>query len=275
MLNVIRMEVYRMFHSVSFYVTLILCVGMACALLMIQAKSINKFYDGAAQSESLVTADKDAEEAAQTENVACPITICDSYIATTDMFLGIFLALFVGAFYSDGFAKNVISRVRHRYDFQGARAVCAILYAAIALGLTALSTVGLAAVLIHTFTFTHMGEFAVFLLSKFLLNSVEGLMFAFFTDFFRSKLPSFIYAVLISTNLIMLFQFLVNKAVEKLLSVDFHIEDCLPSLYSVNYRYTGNAGDVRNLLIHSIILFIGAFVVYNALGSLHFTKRDN
>lgn len=263
-----------MFHSVSFYVTLILCMGMACALLMVQAKSINQFYDGAAQSESIVTADKDAEEAAQTENVACPITICDSYIATTDMFLGIFFALFVGAFYSDGFAKNVISGVKHRRYFQGARAVCAVIYAVIVLGLTALATVSLAAILIHTFTFVHMGEFAVFLLSKLLLNSVEGLMFAFFVDLFRSKLPSFIYAVLISTNLIMLFQFLVNRTVKKLLSVDFHIEDCLPSLYSVNYRYGGNPKDVSNLLIHSIILFIGAFVVYNGLGSLQLTKRD-
>lgn len=271
MLNVICMEVYRMFRSVSFYVTLVLCMAMACGVLFLQAKSINQFYDGAAQSETLVTDD----EGAETGNVACPITVCDSYIATTDMFLGIFLALFVGTFYSDGFQKNVISRVRHRYYFQGARAVCAMIYAAIVLGLTSLSTVGMAAVLIHTFTFAHMGEFAVFLLSKFLLNSVEGLMFAFFTDLFRSKLPSFIYAVLLSTNLMMLFQFLVNKAVNKLLSVDFHIEDCLPSLYSVTYRYGGNPKDVSNLLIHSVILFIAAFVVYNGLGSLQLTKRDH
>ena len=257
-----------MFRSVSFYVTLALCVCMACGVLLVQTNSINRFYDGAGESETLVSDD------GSMENIACPITICDSYIATTDMFLGIFLALFVGAFYTDGFCKNVVSRVRQRYYFQAARVICAMLYAAILLGVTALATVGMAAVTIHAFTFARMGEFAVFLLSKFLLNSVEGVMFAFFTDLFRSKLPSFVYAVMISTNLIMLFQFLVNKVVNRLLSVDFHIEDCLPSLYSVNYRYGGNAEDVRNLLIHSTVLFIGAFVVYNGLGWLQLTKRD-
>lgn len=270
MLNVIRMEVYRMFRSVSFYVTIILCVAMTCGVLLVQVKSINRFYDSAASSETLVTDDEDAE----TENVACPITVCDSYIATTDMFLGIFIALFVGAFYSNGFCKNVVSRVRHRCYFQGARAVCSMLYAVIILGITSLSTVGMASVMIHTFTFAHMGEFAVFLLSKFLLNSVEGVMFAFFTDLFRSNLPPILYAVLLSSTLMMLLENAVNKAVHKVFSVDFHLSDCLPSLYSVNYRYGGNPKDVSNLLIHAGILFIGAFVVYNGLGSLQLTKRD-
>lgn len=64
MLNVIRMEIYRMFHSVSFYTTILLCAAMAGGLLLSQSNSINKYYDGASSQEAagMTVKDKDGDD---------------------------------------------------------------------------------------------------------------------------------------------------------------------------------------------------------------------
>ena len=110
MLNVIRMEIYRMFHSVSFYVTILLCAAMAGGLLLSQSNSINTYYDSASSQETVGMNIRD-EDAVDAENIASPGNVCDSYITSAHLFVGIFMALFVGSFYTDGYCKNVLGNV--------------------------------------------------------------------------------------------------------------------------------------------------------------------
>ena len=277
MLNVIRMEIYRMFHSVSFYVTILLCAAMAGGLLLSQSNSINTYYDSASSQETVGMNIRD-EDAVDAENIASPGNVCDSYITSAHLFVGIFMALFVGSFYTDGYCKNVLGNVRRRAYFQAARFACVMIYAAMILSFTTVVTVALAVLLIHAFTFVCMGEFAMFLLGEYLLLIACGTMFCFFTDLSRSKIPALVYAVLLGSTLVLLIETAISNAAEKLLHKEFFLQHYLPSLYASDYRYGrllgGGEEDVSKLLIHAAVLSICALVVYNGLGALTLTKKD-
>ncbi len=293
MMNVIRMEIYRMFHSVSFYTTILLCAAMAGVLLLSQSNSINKYYDSASSQETAGVTVKDKKggdvyvagnddetgiAAGDAVNIASPGNVCDSYITSAHLFEGIFMALFVGSFYAGGYCKNVLGKVRRKGYFQAARLACVTIYAAMILAFTTVVTVALAALLIHAFTFANMGEFALFLLGEYLLLVACGTMFCFFTDLFRSKIPSLVYAVLLGTTLVLLIETVINNTAEKLLHKEFFIQHYLPSLYASDYRYGsllgGGVEDVSKMLIHAAVLSICALVVYNGLGALALSQKD-
>lgn len=261
MLNVIRMELSRMFQSRSFYITIAACAAFAGLLTYSTSSSMNKFYDSFAGMIEILP-----------ENTACPSNVCSSFIASASLFICIFAACFVGDFYKNGFCKNVISKVKHRYYFQVSRVVCVMVYTAIALAVNTVATTGLAAAFVHEFEFVYMKDFAVFLLGDYCLLSVLVLFAAFVTELSRSKIPAIVYAVFLSSNLMSALVNTINDNVRNWGFDKFSVQDYFVSLYQG--EFFGDLPLENNIVIHALVLSFAAFLVYNVLGSVLITKKD-
>lgn len=264
MFNVIRMELTRMFKSRVFYVCIIAGALFAGLMTYSLAPSMNKFYDGLALTGDI-----------SPENTACPNNVCGSFIASASLFIGIFTACFVGDFYKNGFCKNVVGGVKHKYYFQVSKTVCIMIYTAISLAVNAVFTTGLAAAFVHEFEFVYMKEFAVFLLGDYCLLSVLGLFTAFVTELCTSKIPGIVYAVFLSTNIMSAIVNTINENVRNWgfdATAQFSIENYFASLYQS--KFFGDLPMENNMVIHALVLSFVAFIVYNILGSVLITKRD-
>lgn len=279
MLNLIQMEISRMFKTLSFYVTIALCVIFAGGLLYILTPSMNKVFSSQTSS---------TEVSQQTENgfsvsmeldntsVACPSNVCSSFIALGSIFIVIFAACFIGNFYKNGFCKNVIGRVKHRYYFQAVKAVSVMIYAAILIAVTAVATLVVANIFIDNFEFTYMKDFALYLLGEYCLLSVIGLASTFFTELCGSKVPAIVYIVLTSTNIMSNLVTAANSKLSEWFSTEIAVDDYLPSLYQLKFQtdVPGKISDGNNAVTHALVLSLAAFTLYNIIGSMVISKRD-
>lgn len=281
MINVIRMELYRMFKTRSFYVTAALCMITVTLLLYTLAPSINAAFEGQSNSEQIkeeVLEDVTVQMNLSSSDieVLCPSNICSEFMALSCLFVAIFMACFIGNFYKDGFCKNVVSGRRHRYYFQAAKAVCALVYAAIVLVLMSCLSIVVAKSLIHSFEFVYMGEFAKFLLGEYCLLSVIGLASAFVTELCHSKIPAIVYILLTSTNITPALISTLDNKLSDWFSRDILVENYLPSLYQLNFQTEVPSNiDVNNqALLHAVVLSAVFFVIYNVAGAALISKRD-
>ena len=296
MLNVIRMELHRMVHSISFYVTLALCVAMSCGMLVSLTPNKNRSYEqesgyylvtDAEGRQYRISADEVAQKEAEWQNGDVELRplkygevesvnpgAIAHFIGTADMFIGIFAALFAAGFYQSGFCKNVAGMLRHKYFIYVAQILCVILFSSVAVLLSAAGVVSIAAAALHYFRFTGLPEFGMYLLGRYLLCCAIGSLSLFLTHLLRSNLFSIIYSVLLSTTLMSAIISLLNDRISALFSVDFDISHYFASLYTYSFRFSSEGKDMTEMLIHAAALSICALVVYNGLGCLVLTKKD-
>lgn len=282
MFNVIRMELVRMFKTRSFYITIAVCALFMTGMLYILSPVMNQAFEASeGQSTSAVVSQETEDGWTVAMNiadtsVACPNNVCSSFISYCVLFVVIFIACFVGEFYKNGFCKNVLGKVRHKYYFQAAKLACVMVYTAIIMSVTVTVSLITANCLINSFEFVYMKEFAMFLLGEYCLLSVIGLASAFITELSGSKIPAIIYIVLCSTNIIASLVGAANDKLSELLSTEILIEDYLPSLYQLKFQteIPSNSFMENSNLIRALVLSFVAFVVYNIIGSVLITKRD-
>lgn len=296
MLNVIRMELYRMFHSMSLYVTLALCVAMSCGMLVSLTPNKNRSYEqqsgyylvtDAEGGQYRISAEEVAEREAEWRNGNVQLRplkygevesvnpgAVAHFIGTAEMFIGIFAALFAAGFYQSGFCKNVAGMLRHKYDIYIAQMLCVILFSAIAVLLSTAGVVSIAAATLHYFRFTGLTAFGMYLLGYYLLCCAIGSLSLFLTHLLRSNLFPILYSVLLSTTMMTAIISVVNDRISDLFSVDFDISNYFASLYTYAFRFSNTGKDMAEMLIHAVALSICALVVYNGLGSLVLTRKD-
>lgn len=296
MRNVIRMELYRMFHSMSFYVTLSLCVAMSCGMLVSLTPNKNRSYElpsgyylvtDAEGRQYRISAEEVAEREAEWQSSDVQLRplkygevesvnpgAAAHFIGTADMFIGIFAALFAAGFYQSGFCKNVAGMLRHKYFIYAAQMLCVILFSSIAVLLSAVGVVSIASVALHYFQFTSLPEFGMYLLGYYLLCCAIGSLSLFLTHLLRSNLFPIIYSVLLSTTMMTAIISLLNDRISNLFSIDFDISNYFASLYTFSFRFSNTGKDMTEMLIHAAALSICALVVYNGFGCLVLTRKD-
>ena len=137
MLNVIHMEINRLIRSRSLYIALGICAGLVIIFIMALGALMDFTEDlvivsggdaatGMAVSEgdfsAGITVSASDASLAPTPN---PVSFCSSIVSGLCLlFVVIYTASFVHAFYKDGYSKNVIGCVKYRYYFQIAKSVC-------------------------------------------------------------------------------------------------------------------------------------------------------
>ncbi len=261
MLNVIRMELHRLFRSRSFYITIGICAGVIILLTSLFAALIN------------LTGEMDADGASP---VNCPLNTCASLTGgMCSLFAVIFAACFTGAFYSGGFCKNVICSVKNRYYFQIAKTVCLSVYSGILLIVASLAGVLSASGLVNHFEFVYMGEYLKYLLGEFCLLTVLAVFSALLTELTGSKVPAIVYFLLSATSLLQGILSIIDGKLADWLNINVELEKFLPSFY--HNLFSPSISDTsgnNQLLIHAVVLSLVYLLIYNAAGSCLITKRD-
>lgn len=272
-----------MFRTRSFYVTLVVSVVMVVCLFMLLAPSMNEMFDaaqeaaqGTAQEVGYHNGGLKVEMQVESGMAPCPVNICSEYTSFCMLLIVIFMSCFVGDFYKGGFCKNVISRTKHKYDFQIAKSACAAVYAAIVLAVTVITSLIMAKGMIHSFEMSYMGTFFEYLLGEYCLLVVIGLFSAFLTELSYSKIPSITYICLTSTNIVGLVVSGADKKLFEWLNRDIFVEDWFPTLYEPRFLLDAPASGNANTkaLLHAVVLSLVFLVIYNAAGAALVSKRD-
>ena len=271
MSNVIRMELHRMFRTRSFYITIALCAVSVFLMTFMIAPMINGSQQTNEVGDVTIYTTVDFSDF-----LVCPVSFCGELIRSLcGMFLVIFVGCFTCVFYTNGFCKNVINQVKHRGYFQVSKAVCILIYTTVLLAVSAGSAIIFGRLLIKSFTFSYIGEFAKFLLGQWCLLTVVGLFTAFVTELFGSKIPAIVYILLVSSNLIQGILSVADGKLSKWLSMEIMLEKWFPSLYQPIFSL--DAPDVsgnNRALLYAVVLSLIFFVIYNIAGSALITKRD-
>ncbi len=290
MLNVIQMEINRLFRSKGLYIALAICAGLVAlfvlglgALMNLTADipdmtvSAGDVSEGFAVSEGDLYADVTVS-ASDTVSAPKPnpVSFCASIVSgLCILFVVIYTASFVHAFYKDGYSKNVLGCVKYRYYFQISKTVCVAAISAVFLIAASAAAMLTAAIYVKGFTFGHMGLYFVFLLGEFLLLNAIGLLSAFLTELTVGKVTAIVYILLASTNLVSGILSLLEGRLSRLLHTEVDISSFLPSLYHSSFTIsdTETAANGGNIA-HAIVLSVIFIVIYNVAGSYLITKRD-
>ncbi len=280
MLHAIRMEIHRMFHTRSFYVTIAANILLIALLFSVMAPSLNEGF--AAEQAAADTSISQSAEGWKMEMVLDnryspnPMNVCYAFTNWSMLFVVIFMACFVGRFYKDGFCKNVMGSRGYRFRFQIAQSVCAVIYSAVNIILAGTVSLLMAKVLIHSFTLAYLGIFGLNLLGQFLLVCAVGSFSAFLTEWTRSTVPAIVYILLLSTNIVAMMTAYIDSHLSDWLHKEVLIEDFLPSLYYTNQFLLDVSDRAKNstMLLHTAMLSMIFLLVYNVAGSVLLTKRD-
>lgn len=278
--NAIRMEIHRMFHTRSFYITLAVNVILIVLLFLMMASSINEGFAAAppAAETSISQSGEDWKMEMVLDNRygPNPMNVCDAFTNWSILFVVIFMALFVGRFYKDGFCKNVMGSRGHRFHFSIAQSVCAVIYSAVNVILAGTVSLLTAKALIHSFTFAYIGVFGLHLLGQFLLLCAIGSFSSFLTAWTHSAIPAIVYIFLLSTNTVAMLTAYIDSHLSDWLHQEIITADFLPSLYYTNQFLLTVSDSAKNnaMLLHAALLSLVFFVIYNMAGAALITKSD-
>ena len=209
MVNVIKMELYRLFRTKSLYVTAAVCAGVIILLVMLTSALINIVTDVSASDLTVSMSDSaegttvSVSDTASQSGGTNPADFCSGFISgLCGIFVVIFTAIFIHGFYRDGYSKNVIACVKYRWYFQVSKAVCIAVYSAVILAVASVVSLIMSAISLNSFEFEYMGVFFQFLLGEFFLLNAIGLLSAFLTELTYSKVTAIVYILNQKTKII-------------------------------------------------------------------------
>lgn len=289
MLNVIHMEINRLFRSKSLYIALGICSGAVILFVMALSALMNfaadfsdmtvsggDFVSAGDFSEGLAVSATDAPSGASATTESWPVSFCAPIVSGLCLlFVVIYTASFVHAFYKDGFCKNVIACVKYRYYFQICKTVCVAAISAVFLVASSIVAILASAIGVKEFTFGNIGLYFMFMIGEFLLLTAVGLLSAFLTELTGGKATAIIYILLAMTNLVGGLLSLLDGKLSQWLHIKVKLSDLLPSLYHNAFSIRDENGSANGSnLAHAVMLSLIFIVIYNAAGSYLITKRD-
>lgn len=220
MINLFRMDMYRLFRSISFWIILAVVVVMVAFTVfslwfMTTPEYLNAL--GASQSESGVmvgittsTGETSPEAAAATQAMLLNldylhylgnITISGGFLAT---FIAIFVALFMASEFDTGFSKNVFVSQKNRLKFFASKCLTLLIIVLIFFAVSCVA--GLIGALIASFDFTAVPVGDVFLWLGLSILVLWGfsMLVAMLAWAFRTKAAPLVVGLLIGSGLISL-----------------------------------------------------------------------
>lgn len=218
MFRTIKMDLYRMFCSKSFYVTLfityiLVIVSIFTFKMVLSNDSLKNFYD-----QSL--------EASDSVNVG--ITAGMIYIDNAELKLGdlfsatvggasiavmavIFAIIFICSEHSSGYIKNVVSRKGYREYFTISKAICMAIYLLISLLGTALFIGISSTLLLDNYTLGNIGEFAAYFFTQYLIHYAIVMLVIFLCNLTRNMAISMAAGICLCSGMVALLTGLLDR----------------------------------------------------------------
>lgn len=280
MLNMIRMEVFRMFKTKSLYV--IWMVMIACVFLTnsLSAEEILTF--SMEEKQEMYEAAMDGEESGNLGmDVTLPtkpgadVSVFDGFYANVKgkfiaLFMVIFTVLYATADITSGYVKNIAGQVRNRGNLIFAKAAALLLYVVLTMllfiGVQTLSN----AISYQKLVMGPGKEFFQYAAMQTLLHFALVMVIMCVAVVLRNNVISMMISVCVCMNILIMLYGVVDQAVEKLGIHDFHMIDYTVSGKIVNLGINA-APKAMGMAALVGIVFI---VVMLAISMTVFQKRD-
>lgn len=264
MLNVLKMDLFRLKRSKSFYVTIIISIAMAAFVIWAMKYTADNYSDNSSSNGAVTVSMDDTPDS------------IDDYIDGifngnyTILFVVIFIVIFCNAEVKNGYIKNVASIVSDKYKTVTSKIIMLIIY------VLAIYAALLATILIACYAFLDitnvdsLGNIAKMLGTGILMNiSLGSLVVMFFTVVGKSMIvmPSSIVYVLMGQNI---FQ-LIKLFTKKVLSLD--------SFDAFEYTNLGNMNFVSigadcETYVRALIVGVVVFVISYIVAVIAINKKD-
>ncbi len=280
MLNMIRMEVFRMFKTKSLYV--IWMVMIACVFLTnsLSAEEILTF--SMEEKQEMYEAAMDGEESGNLGmDVTLPtkpgadVSVFDGFYANVKgkfiaLFMVIFTVLYATADITSGYVKNIAGQVRNRGNLIFAKAAALLLYVVLTMllfiGVQTLSN----AISYQKLVMGPGKEFFQYAALQTLLHFALIMVIMCIAVVLHNNVISMMISVCVCMNILIMLYGVVDQAVEKLGIHDFHMIDYTVSGKIVNLGMNA-APKAMGMAALVGIVFI---VVMLAISMTVFQKRD-
>lgn len=280
MLNMIRMEVFRMFKTKSLYV--IWMVMIACVFLTnsLSAEEILTF--SMEEKQEMYEAAMDGEESGNLGmDVTLPtkpgadVSVSDGFYANVKgkfiaLFMVIFTVLYATADITSGYVKNIAGQVRNRGNLIFAKAAALLLYVVLTMllfiGVQTLSN----AISYQKLVMGPGKEFFQYAALQTLLHFALIMVIMCIAVVLHNNVISMMISVCVCMNILIMLYGVVDQAVEKLGIHDFHMIDYTVSGKIVNLGMNA-APKAMGMAALVGIVFI---VVMLAISMTVFQKRD-
>lgn len=289
MLNLSRMNLYRLLKSKSFYLT----VGIL-GLFMLLTVIILTYDVPNTKSESLLEEEKEytvhyksAQEMQKEEDVVnVGISFSSSSVAEEPtlvnlnlemigsgfilLFTGIFAAIFVSAESSSGFLKNIAGCVKRRsLLIWGQLLSLAVFVLAEFLAVEFIFTTA-GFLLIQNFALGSIQELLLFLAVQYLLHLAFAVLIMFIFQLLQSKTFSIVAACCLSSGIGTLIISYIGVLLGKLGVSNFTLSKYLISSNVQNYSNSS----ANSTILRAVLISFGAIILYNILSGIILSKRD-
>ncbi len=282
MLNMIRMELYRMFRTKSFYIIgLILTVGVVLTTYLTSFEM--KAYMAEEKQEQYEYATGQGEEEqvnlGMTINLLTEpgkdVTVFDVFYANLAgkfiaLFIVIFAVLYSSADMTSGFIKNVAGQVRDRGGLVIAKAASLFVYCALMMLFFAAVQTASNGIFFDKLIWGPWKDFLLYGGVQILLHFSYALIAMCITILFRNNVISMIAVVCMCMNILVIFYGFIDKAVGKLGIKDFHVADYTVSGKIMQLPMDATAKEAWISCAVAAVFIVAALVI----GGMVFRKRD-
>ena len=279
MLNILKMDLYRMFKSKSFYVLNIALVAIILSLAGMMNFTLNMDYESAKESgftftsedgsldtgESSITKeeyDKTIEEIKQETDVAQFLSFQYSQMIISTL-LAIFVALFICSELDSGFIKNIIPLRNSRINVVISKNIIMVLFiiiqAIVAITTSIISTI----ILSGEINIVNTKEIIIFMALQILLRVAFSSLLIAISYLLKSKAAVMTIGILLAVNVHGIFLGLVDRFIS---IFGFSLSQLMIIGNSKITKF--ESSDYQRVIIISIVYFI----IYNIVSIIR-TKR--
>lgn len=246
MLNLIKMDLYRMFSMASFYV--IICLFSIECVLMV--------YSSTMESDPLY------------------LSIADLIMATTStpfitLFTGIFSALFLIADKSSQFIKNYGGQLKHRCSRIFSKIICIIIYNILFSAITILLLIVSDKIFKTNLELGFDADFFRYYALAFLGNIAFCIVIVLISTLFKSTIPVVILPILISTNVFSIIFSGVDNILHRI-GIDFSTQKYMLSENIYKLPWLEGTDNISFF----VLLFLGYSIISAILSCIIFKKKD-
>ncbi len=262
MLKTIKMDLYRMFRSKSFYITLFITY-----ILVIVSISTFKLIQDNDSLKSIYDQSKEASDSINVGITAGMIYIKSDELKLVDLFSAtvggasivvmavIYSVIFICSEHNSGYIKNVISRKGYRVQFTISKAICMAIYLLISLLGTAIFIGISSALLLDNYTLGKVSEFATYFIIQYLIHYAIVMLVVFFCNLTRNMAISMAVGICLCSGMVGLLTSLLDRLKFNIVFSDYLLTTnlkILPTSFNTTI-YT------RATLVSLVVTFVFAF----------------
>lgn len=281
MINILKMDLYKMFHSKSFYILNIALVVVVLFMAVVMKVTLNMDFEAAKQSNlrfhmdenSVSTNDPSLTEEEYNEmlkdlresmNVNEFITFQYSEFLIS-ILLAIFIAIFICSESNTGFIKNIIPLKNSRVNLVVSKNIVVFIFVIIQGVIGVLSAMVSNLIVSGKINFLDFKELMIYLGLQMFLRMAFGSLLILLAYLFRSKASSMSIGILLSVNIHGIFLNMLDKVVHV-----FKIDLSRISLAGNMAIPRFNSNDFKRVIIISLMYFI----IYNIASIVRVSRME-